>query len=366
MVAEGLMPPKEADRLAAGEVAILKGWIKEGATWSGGALTPGSITTDRRAGLDWWSLRPIRRPVVPEVIDAGRVANPIDAFVQAEARGEGLEPGARGGPPDADPPADVRPDRPAADARGGRRLPADDAPERSNGWSTACSPRPTTASAGAALARRGPVRREPRLRARLPRPNAWRYRDYVIRASTTTSPTTASSPSNSPATCSAERPPTRSPPPGFLVAGPCDEVGQQGRRALMQANVRQDELEDMVGADGAGVPGPDDPAAPAATTTSSTRSPRTTTTGCKPLLGGRPARRPRRRQAERRTSPRARLRAPSGCLNRGDVQSPGRTVRCRAPERGPDRLGDVRPLRTAPEGDRRRALAGWIADAATR
>src|SRR4029079_4557181 len=52
----------------------------------------------RRAGLDWWSLRPIRRPVVPNVVAAGRVANPIDAFVQAGLEAEGIRPA-----PEADP-----------------------------------------------------------------------------------------------------------------------------------------------------------------------------------------------------------------------------------------------------------------------
>ena len=64
-----------------------------------------------------------------------------------EAEGSGLRP--RGRPAHLDPPAHVRPDRPAPDARGGggvrrRRL----RPMPTSGWSTGCSPRRSTASAG--------------------------------------------------------------------------------------------------------------------------------------------------------------------------------------------------------------------------
>ena len=59
------------------------------------------------------------------------------------SRREGLAPVAGGGPEDADPPGHARPDRPAADARGGRRLPRRHVARRlRDGSSTGCSPRP--------------------------------------------------------------------------------------------------------------------------------------------------------------------------------------------------------------------------------
>ena len=64
------------------------------------------------------------RPELPAVdaTPTGR-ATPIDRFILARLEAEGLEPVARGRQDDADPPRHPRPDRPAADARGGRRLP---------------------------------------------------------------------------------------------------------------------------------------------------------------------------------------------------------------------------------------------------
>ena len=97
-------PPKieqEADRRAEGDAA------------SAGSPTGPSISrtgrSSRRSG-----------PQLPAVKNAGWVRNPIDRFVLAELEKHGLAPGPRGRPPDAGPPAQPRPDRPAAGA-GGRR-----------------------------------------------------------------------------------------------------------------------------------------------------------------------------------------------------------------------------------------------------
>ena len=48
------MPPKHP--LSNAKKATLKQWIDEGAKWGDGALDLFSITTDSRAGRDWWSL----------------------------------------------------------------------------------------------------------------------------------------------------------------------------------------------------------------------------------------------------------------------------------------------------------------------
>ena len=85
------MPPKKP--LSAAEKAILKGWIAGGATWGTDPIDPFARSTDRRAGRDWWSLQPIQRPNVP------KPGNPIDAFVQTKLNDKGLSPA---------PPADRR------------------------------------------------------------------------------------------------------------------------------------------------------------------------------------------------------------------------------------------------------------------
>ncbi|HVU88880.1 MAG TPA: DUF1553 domain-containing protein [Pirellulales bacterium] len=99
-VRDGEMPPEDkGPRLTEGEVAALKTWIAAGATWPDNrVLSPYEFTTEKRAGLDWWSLQPLVRPAVPSARgDWGR--NPIDAFVDERLAAAGLKPS---------PPADRR------------------------------------------------------------------------------------------------------------------------------------------------------------------------------------------------------------------------------------------------------------------
>src|SRR5438876_11007589 len=68
--------PRKGSKLTAGEVAILRKWIEEGAQW------PRGITlAARKTEETWWSLRPLERPRVPDVKAAGWVRTPVDAFV---------------------------------------------------------------------------------------------------------------------------------------------------------------------------------------------------------------------------------------------------------------------------------------------
>ena len=128
-------------------------------------------TTGSRAGYDWWALQPLARPRPPPVGNQARaqIANPIDAFILARLEAEGLTLASpEADRPHADPPAVTstcsacrrRPRRwrrSSSDKRA-RRL-------RATGGSAARSPALRRAL-GPALARRGPLRRERRLRAR--------------------------------------------------------------------------------------------------------------------------------------------------------------------------------------------------------
>jgi hypothetical protein len=75
------MPPGKKG-LSEAEVATLKSWIDRGANWGGGALT---------AQPSWWSFKKVTRPAVP----GATAGNPIDAFVQAKLSEQKLKPVAR-------------------------------------------------------------------------------------------------------------------------------------------------------------------------------------------------------------------------------------------------------------------------------
>ena len=169
------MPP--AGKLPAGEIDVLTRWVKEGVPWS---AVPAAAAIIDHAGqgarrerkpkpaANTWSFRPVVRPPVPAVKNRGLVPQPDRCVPPGPARGGRLAAGARGRSRDLDPAAQVRPDRPAADPRRGRRL------RRRSGRRRLRAPgRPAARIAalwremGPALARPGPLRRDQRLRARL-------------------------------------------------------------------------------------------------------------------------------------------------------------------------------------------------------
>ena len=89
------MPPRHP--LSTKEKATLKRWIEQGAPWGSGSLDLFSITTDRRAGRDWWSLRPLH-DVSPPAIKSDWTENEIDAFVLQRLHAEGLQPSPKADP----------------------------------------------------------------------------------------------------------------------------------------------------------------------------------------------------------------------------------------------------------------------------
>ncbi len=181
------MPPD--GKLADGDIAVLTRWIKMGAPWpelpTATAAGPPKekINDEDRA---FWSFQPVRRPPVPRRRRRRLVRNPIDRFIFAEARIGGPAAGPRGRSGHADPPRHLRPDRPAADAGGGRCVRNPQSAIRSpqsKRSSTACSPARATASAGPGTGSTSSATPSPTAIGRTRyRPDAWRYRDYVIRA----------------------------------------------------------------------------------------------------------------------------------------------------------------------------------------
>jgi hypothetical protein len=93
------MPPEDGGKpLTAEQVGMIRAWIDQGAVWP--ELT-GAVA--KRAGADHWSFQPILRPPAPEVKNAAWARNPIDAFILARLEKEGVTPS-----PEADKPTLVR------------------------------------------------------------------------------------------------------------------------------------------------------------------------------------------------------------------------------------------------------------------
>ncbi len=184
-VVAGEMPPKErgqSRRLPQAEQDTLRNWVRAGAAWpKGRILSPYELTTDSRAGRDWWSLRPVpARVAVPSVPDA---RNPIDAFVAVKRNAQGLTAAPEadrrtlarrlwfdlvGLPPPADE-VDAFVNDPAPDAYEKLVDRLLDSPRHGERWARFWLDLVRYADTNG-YERDGP------------KPNAWKYRDYVIRS----------------------------------------------------------------------------------------------------------------------------------------------------------------------------------------
>jgi mono/diheme cytochrome c family protein len=76
------MPPK-GERLTESQIAKLKAWIEQGAKWP----------DDGNATELWWSFKPLAKPALPSLPNPkSPIQNPIDAFVLAKLNEKGLTP----------------------------------------------------------------------------------------------------------------------------------------------------------------------------------------------------------------------------------------------------------------------------------
>lgn len=233
--ADMVMPPKKDDRqrLSLHEIALLRAWIDQGATWSGGPAKPPGA---------WWSLQPltpVQPPPLPE--DAARwTRNPIDSFVRAKLSEKGLAPS-----PQADRRTLLR--RIYFDLIG---LPP--TPEETAAFISSTDPDAFEKLVVKLLA--SPLHGERWARhwldvvrfaettgfeTNVPRPNAWPYRDYVIQAFNDDKPydrfvmeQIAGDALNADEAT------------GFLVGGPNDNV--KSPEPVLTAQQRADELHDIV------------------------------------------------------------------------------------------------------------------------
>lgn len=85
---ERMPPPYEEDvpTLSESQIETLRRWIDDGATW------PDAMRGDGHIDSDHWSYQAILRGAPPAVQNTDWVRNPIDAYVLAKLEAEGIEP----------------------------------------------------------------------------------------------------------------------------------------------------------------------------------------------------------------------------------------------------------------------------------
>jgi len=242
-VESGEMPPQHP--LDERQAKVIRAWVASGGHYDGGPL----VAAPRRAGPDWWSLRPIGPVAVPAIEDAGWGRNAIDAFILQRLRAEGLSPA-----PEADKTSLVR--RVAFDLTG---LPP--SPEEVRAFLDDETPTAYEALVDRLLA-------SPRYGERWGRhwldvvrfgeshgyemntlrENAWHYRDYVIRAFNDDTPLPRFALEQLAGDTLADADPLARAATGFLVGGVHDMVGNATLDGMKQQ--RADDLDDMITAAG--------------------------------------------------------------------------------------------------------------------
>lgn len=173
--------PKDADPLTDDERADVRRWIEQGAAWPEGLRIEPPVVRDTA----WWSLEPLAAPPLPVLppAEAAWVRNPIDAFIAAGHTARGLRPA-----PEADRRTLLR--RLTFDLTGLPPAPEELAAFEADPSPTAYEDRVERLLASTDYAERwarhwldvvhyGETHGYDKDK---PRPHAWPYRDYVIRA----------------------------------------------------------------------------------------------------------------------------------------------------------------------------------------
>lgn len=173
---EDLMPPPESGSPALNdrETGLLYAWIEQGLAWDEALLPTPRVTSDH------WAFQPVKRPAVPSIRSPkSAVRNPIDAFILAAQEARGIQPA-----PEADartltrrlhldmvglPPASSDPSDWSDEKYNALVEQLLDSPHYGERWGRHWLD----------LARWAESHGH---QHDLPRPYAWRYRDYVVRA----------------------------------------------------------------------------------------------------------------------------------------------------------------------------------------
>jgi hypothetical protein len=241
------MPPEKREKLTAAEQKLLREWIAADAKWAADPIDPFLYTSDRRAGYNWWSLQPIASADPPAVKNGAWVNNEIDHFILARLEQAKLAPSPEadrrtlirrvtfdliGLPPTpAEVAAFVADEDPQAYERLVNRLLA--SPHYGERW----------ARHWLDIVRYGESQGFERNKLR---ENAWKYRDFVVEAFNSDMPYDqfirwqlagdVLAPDNPLAVIAS----------GFLVLGPYDLTAYNNGTPDMRAFAREEELEGLV------------------------------------------------------------------------------------------------------------------------
>ncbi len=83
--------PKKGKQVSEADLAIIEKWIAQGAKTAKPeptVMAPGPIISDE--DREYWAFQPVKRPKVPANVDAKQVSTPVDAFVLAKLGEKGL------------------------------------------------------------------------------------------------------------------------------------------------------------------------------------------------------------------------------------------------------------------------------------
>ncbi len=183
--------PKKGKPMSEADLAIIEKWIAQGAKTARPeplVLAPGPMISDD--DREYWAFQPVKRPAVPATLDAKKVRTPVDAFLLKSMADKGLSFA-----PEADRRTLIR--RVSLDLTG--LLPT---PEEVDAFVSDKSPLAYEQLVERLLASKSYGERWARhwldvvgyadsngySEADSVRPQAWRYRDYVIRAMNTDKP----------------------------------------------------------------------------------------------------------------------------------------------------------------------------------
>lgn len=248
-VEAGEMPPQGRPPLSEADREVLRAWLDNGAVWPVDSIDPFAYSSTNRAGYDWWSLQPLQvvEPPAVSTEQKGWVRNPIDRFVLRQLESAGLRPAEEasrralirrlqfdlsGLPPS---PEDVEqfvrdPDPRAYENLVDRLL---DSPHYGERW----------ARRWLDLVRFGESQGFERNKFR---PNAWKYRDFVVEALNSDLPYDDFVRWQLAGDVLRPHDPLAVIASGFLAVGPYDLTAYTNGTAEMRAFAREEELEGLM------------------------------------------------------------------------------------------------------------------------